>query len=112
MFFCCSGGGVFYFLLFGQGRGPHPNSKNKKSPEKPKQQKDQTTKRLTLLPERERERDRVFSNSDLEFEGLELGVSLGTPGTGNHKGRNRILVDDCAGLFVMRSQKGVCLGLL
>ena len=25
--FCCSGGGVFYFLLFGQGRGPRPNSK-------------------------------------------------------------------------------------
>ena len=37
-FFCCLGRVVFYFLLFGRGRGPRPNS-NKKNTTPPKQQK-------------------------------------------------------------------------
>ena len=37
-FFCCLGGGVFFFLLFGRGPRPRPNSKTKNTPP-PKQQK-------------------------------------------------------------------------
>ena len=39
---------MFYFLLFGQGRGPRPNSKNE-TPEEPKQQKIPDNKKVNTL---------------------------------------------------------------
>ena len=42
VFFCCLGGAVF-FLLFGRGRGPRPNSTKKHAPA-------QTAKKNTPLP--------------------------------------------------------------
>ena len=32
LFFCCLDGSVFFFVLFGRGRGPRPNSKKKHDP--------------------------------------------------------------------------------